>query len=131
MGWFHLTLDSNDAVRLWQTYVLSAHDDLVAAVEFSDTLLVTGHEDSTVGVWDINARPMRSIRTLPGHAGGVTGLAINGPVLASASYDGSVRLWSLKNYTCLKIFNGESLYNKQLNMLYIYIVNIRTAKVMW
>ena len=49
-----------------QNYVLSAHDDLVAAVDFTDQYLVTGHEDSTVGVWDITKRPMNSVRVMPG-----------------------------------------------------------------
>ena len=46
--------------------MLSAHDDLVAAVDFTDQYLVTGHEDSTVGVWDITTRPMNSVRVMPG-----------------------------------------------------------------
>ena len=46
--------------------MLNAHDDLVAAVDFTDQYLVTGHEDSTVGVWDITKRPMTSVRVMPG-----------------------------------------------------------------
>ena len=107
VGLFHLKVEKSDDITLDQNYVLTAHDDLVAAVDFNDRLLVTGHEDSTVGIWDINSRPMRSIRMLPGHSGGVTGLAVNGEVLASASYDGSVRLWSFKTFQCIHVFNGK------------------------
>ena len=33
-----------------------AHGDLVTAVDFDEKFLVTGHEDSTVGVWDNRVR---------------------------------------------------------------------------
>lgn len=66
MGLFHLRVESGDRITLEQSHVLHAHDDLVAAVDFTEEIMVTGHEDSTVGVWDVNTRPMKSIRVLPG-----------------------------------------------------------------
>ena len=33
--------------------VLQAHGDLVSAVDFSEEYLVTGYEDSNVGVWSM------------------------------------------------------------------------------
>ena len=33
--------------------VLKAHGDLVSAVDFSEDYLVTGYEDSNVGVWSM------------------------------------------------------------------------------
>ena len=66
VGLFHLRVESGDRIDLDQSYVLHAHDDLVAAVDFTEEFMVTGHEDSTVGVWDVKSRPMRSLRVLPG-----------------------------------------------------------------
>ena len=34
-------------------FVLQAHGDLVSAVDFSEDFLVTGYEDSNVGVWSM------------------------------------------------------------------------------
>ena len=60
---------------------------------------------------------------MAGHSGGVTGVVINGHVLASASYDGSVRLWSLKNYSCMHIFNGKLYYfEKQGNAIITIVI---------
>ena len=33
--------------------MLQAHGDLVSAVDFSEDFLVTGYEDSNVGVWSM------------------------------------------------------------------------------
>ena len=78
----------------------------MAAVDFNNEILVTGHEDSTVGIWDMTRRPVGNIRVLRGHVGGVTGVVINGKILASSSYDGSVKVWSLLTFYCLQTFNG-------------------------
>ena len=67
MGLFHMRVENGDRIALDQSYVLHAHDDLVAAVDFTEKFMVTGHEDSTVGVWDVKSRPMRSLRVLPGN----------------------------------------------------------------
>lgn len=66
----------------------------MAAVDFDDTILITGFEDTLIFIYTIHDANL--LRRCPGHTGGITGLKINGNLFASSSYDGSVRLWSLE-----------------------------------
>lgn len=82
---------------------IQAHGDLVSAVDFSDSHLVTGHEDSYVGVWELPGG--RQLHQMLGHNGGVTGITLQGSLAATSSYDCEVRLWDVVLGQCLHIFN--------------------------
>ena len=64
-------------------------------------VLVTGFEDSRIGIWDMDTSVL--ILTLNGHNGGVTGIQLNGNMVASSSYDGTVRLWNVGTGECVKV----------------------------
>ena len=66
----------------------------MAAVDFDDNLLVTGFEDTHIGIWSLNDAQL--LGRLHGHNGGITGIKLNGILFASSSYDGTVRLWSIE-----------------------------------
>lgn len=77
----------------------TGHDKAVfaLAVSANGKHLVTGGEDKTVRVWDINSgKPLRSFQ---GHTERVSAVAIrpDGRQIASASDDGSIRLWDLND----------------------------------
>ena len=56
--------------------------------------LAVGHDDGTIGLWDLAAE--KKGRTLSGHGGRVESLrfAADGKTLISAAWDGSIRLWN-------------------------------------
>lgn len=81
---------------------IQADGDLVSAVDFSTQYLVTGHEDSYVGVWQLPEGTR--MHTLTGHNGGVTGISLQGNLAATSSYDSMVRLWDVLAGTCLLTF---------------------------
>lgn len=90
----------NDDGTVEMIFLMQANEELVSAVDFNDSVMVTGYEDSKIGIWHLAAprpphHPPPLAHSLLGHNGGVTGLQINGSALASASYDGTVRIWSL------------------------------------
>lgn len=60
-------------------------------------------KDSRIVVWDINVGNV--ILTLTGHNGGVTGIQLNGSIAASASYDGTIRLWNVLEGSCISVFS--------------------------
>jgi len=63
------------------------------------SLLLSGSEDMTIKVWDLESDSISSLFTLKGCSGGVTDLlTLNDKktTLVSCSKDKSIRFWSLK-----------------------------------
>ena len=60
----------------------------MSAVDFSEDYLVTGYEDSNVGVWSMETG--LQVQDMPGHNGGVTGIQIQLNLVATSSYDSTV-----------------------------------------
>ena len=69
----------------------------MAAIAYSPDghTLVSGSNDNTVRLWDVNTA--KSIATLMKHTGQVTSVAYspNGRTLTSGSTDGTVHLWDI------------------------------------
>ncbi|MER7211924.1 hypothetical protein ABT340_33120, partial [Streptosporangium sp. NPDC000239] len=64
--------------------------------------------DGTVRTWNTDGTPRA---TLTGHTGGVNAVAISpdGSWLASASDDGSVRIWAISDDpSCIAVVRGET-----------------------
>lgn len=65
-----------------------------ALAALPDGLVASGGEDGRIAVWAPDPRDGQPRRVLPGHDGPVAGLAARGGVIASASWDGTVRAWA-------------------------------------
>ena len=50
---FNSYMFAKHGVENFHSKVFQAHGDLVSAVDFSEEYLVTGYEDSNVGVWSM------------------------------------------------------------------------------
>ncbi len=76
-----------------------AHNGWVHAVAFAPTgrFIVSGSEDNTIKVWDLQKKDEQSMFT--GHTGSIRALAfsLDGHRLISASDDKSVRIWDIDN----------------------------------
>ena len=105
--WYRLSFISDRSIQ-----TLSSHADTVTSVTYSPngSLLASGSADSTVMLWNVQQAispaghvvPVLSHwQTLDGHMGEVTSLtfASDGRRLASASYDGTVRVWDVTTGT--------------------------------
>ena len=80
-----------------QLHKMKKHTDWVMAAEFNhtSTYLATGDRNGGVVVWDAEAG--QEVQTFTGHRGAITSLAWRTPdLLVSASEDGSVKTWSVK-----------------------------------
>jgi U3 small nucleolar RNA-associated protein 13 len=86
-------------------YTQKAHDKDINAIDISpdDKLFVTSSQDRTIKVFNVDDGQVIGI--LKGHKRGVFSAKFSAAerVLASGSGDGTVKLWSLTNFTCLKV----------------------------
>jgi WD40 repeat protein len=84
-----------DAVRGKLVTNLRGHSGSVTGISFSrdGSLLVSGGNDATVRLWDVEQRSLRL--TLPAHDRPVMSVAISpdGQTIASMSQEGDTRLW--------------------------------------
>ena len=71
--------------------------------------LISGSSDKLIRIWDIGDRNSNCISTLAGHTDSITCIVLhpNGESLASASKDGSIRIWNVKEKRCEKELKGH------------------------
>lgn len=102
---------------------LKVHDKDINAIDIApnDRMLVTASQDRTARLFGIDYTPSSRSSPLPtakltplgvfqGHKRGVWSVRFSptDPVVATASGDKSVKLWSIDDFTCLKTFEGHT-----------------------
>jgi len=110
--------------RPLKTY--TGHTDEVNAVKWdpSGSLLASCSDDCTAKVWDVNSDRKDPMYDLKSHQQEIytvkwapTGPGSKNPdkkpLLATASFDGSVRLWNVQDGTCIQVFSRhrDSVYS--------------------
>ena len=97
------TAGADRVVRLWRVadgkpaQTLKGHESLVGAVAFSadGAILASGALDGAINLWQVSDGKL--LKTLKGHTDNIMGVAfMKDGRLASASSDGTTRLWGVK-----------------------------------
>lgn len=121
-----LASGSNDGIRIWdlkrlgKCRKLDNHLGWIGAVCFSKTgdLLVSGSNDCTLIIWNTHTGKPNGV-PLSEHNGEVRGVAVHPEgMIASASYDGTIRIWDLETHECIDmiyILQGIHLYGLNFN----------------
>ena len=83
-----------------QTSLIKKHTEWITAIAYSPDgkYLATADRNGGVEVWESGAEP-KPFNTLPGHKVACTALAFMPGLLASASEDGKISLWNVKEGT--------------------------------
>ncbi|XP_078493977.1 LOW QUALITY PROTEIN: uncharacterized protein LOC100179169 [Ciona intestinalis] len=92
------------------TTVLEGHHDIITSVDCDGNWLVSGSQDTSVKVWDLNS--MEEVRNMTGHSGCVTCVQI----LNNCESDKICKVNSME-FKLLVDADGEALLNKQKLLL--------------
>ena len=117
-------IDILDAITGIRSAVLSGHTQIVWDVAFSSdcTFLVSGSDDNTIRVWDIQTGG--TIKMFYGHGTSVS-VSVDDAVLASNSGDKLIYLWDIESEQCHTIEQDAKLvtFSQQiLNSSYLCLL---------
>ena len=114
--------DDNRFTKLSSLITLKIHEKDINAIDIAPNngLLVSGSQDRTVKVFRLNytapgkhTKPSATLDTLAtcrGHKRGVWSVQFSPAeqAFASASSDQTVRMWSLQDFACVRVFEGHT-----------------------
>ncbi len=100
----------DQTIRLWdaatgkRVKIIQAHDSPVTSISVGPRYLASGSDDETVKLWHLDGT---LVKTLTGHGLAVSQVQFNpqGEILASASWDNTIKLW--RDGTLLQTLTGH------------------------
>lgn len=107
-----ITGSMDKTLRIWNyrtgkcISTLRGHTEGVLSLHFEDTILASGGADQTIRVWNFVDGTCSILR---GHEGWINAVRVHSAcqTLFSASDDTTMKMWSLKDQTCLRTFAGH------------------------
>jgi WD40 repeat protein len=85
---------------------LNGHSDSVWSVCTSGDKIISGSDEKTLRVWDMN--PGKCLCTLNGHTEIISSVCISGDKIISGSWDKTLRIWDINTGQCLNILTGHT-----------------------
>ena len=87
---------------------LEGHTDSIMCLQYDEcrSLLMTGSFDSTVRVWDMEAR--ECVKELKGHTRCVRALQFDDSKLITGSMDRTLKIWETKSFKCIRTLEGHN-----------------------
>jgi len=126
-GHLFASVGNDCTVKLWDAETgecyanLEGHTGFHGSIAFSPdgAILASGRSDRTIRLWEVATG--RCLNILEGHTSGITSVvfsalprtdasAVLRCILASSSFDETIRLWDVQTGDCLNMFRPERLY---------------------
>lgn len=129
-----ITAGTDRTIRIWNldtficTHVFLGHTSTVRCLDLTDLethgrVIVSGSRDSNVLVWKLPLKTNQSnedpiifpliernpqyLGTLRGHSDSVRSMSVHENLLVTGSYDGTCRIWDLKEMKCITVLKGH------------------------
>ncbi|MFB2934605.1 trypsin-like peptidase domain-containing protein [Aerosakkonemataceae cyanobacterium BLCC-F154] len=110
-------------LNIIKSVAVSPYGAIIASGTYSNKDVTGGvnstEDDSTIKIWNRNTGEL--LRTLKGHSGTISSLAIDpfGHILASGSYDGTIKIWSLHTGQLLHTLDVKNRQGSPVEVLSI------------
>ncbi len=87
---------------------LKGHTSVIYCLEMCGDILLSGSVDKSIKCWSLTPKGT-CLRTLNGHTAGVTDIKLNSvkDTFISSSFDGTIKIWHLKEARCLHTLTGH------------------------
>jgi hypothetical protein len=89
-----------------QPITLAGHAGTINSVAVGDGVVVTGSDDNTAKIWDIQSGAL--LRTLTGHTGVINSVAVGNGVVVTGSWDNTAKIWDIQSGTLLHTLAGHT-----------------------
>ena len=80
------------------------HTVTAVAIDHAHQYIVTGCMDCLIRIYNFS---YQEVIQLEGHSKGVISLTFDGDYLISGSWDGCARIWDLRTFDCIRMFEGH------------------------
>ncbi|CAH8589344.1 unnamed protein product [Schistosoma bovis] len=104
-------LDKPDSVLSELSTIHGAHGGVINSIDVSvdNRLVATASRDKTVKIWEFKKQSLHCQGVLQGHRRGVWSVCFSKfeKIALTASGDGDVRLWNLKDFSCIRTLEGH------------------------
>jgi len=100
---------------------LKGHIKPVTCVFAYNNRIISGSDDCTIRVWDLNSDKCYHI--LQGHTSPITCLFVTEEYIVSGSYDKTIRIWNTDTGENIKVLRGHSEFILKLTVTSNYIIS--------
>ncbi|KAH8872543.1 U3 small nucleolar RNA-associated protein 13 [Schistosoma japonicum] len=104
-------LDKPDTILSELSTVHGAHGGVINSIDVSvdSRLIATASRDKTVKIWEFEKQNLNCQGVLQGHRRGVWSVCFSKyeKIVLTASGDGDVRIWNLKDFSCIRTLEGH------------------------
>lgn len=100
------SINEPNLIQRWEGHSLNVW---CLALNFDESLLVSGSGDNTIGVWDIYSK--NKFLMLEGHTSTVTCIIFskcNNDLIVSGSEDETIRVWNIQSKSQIQVFYGHT-----------------------
>ena len=101
-----ITPENPAEIQFGRAKVLEGHTNAVWSVAIKDNIIISGSDDETIKIWDINSG--KCIKTLEGHTDWVKSVAIKDNLIISGSSDNTIKIWDIESGECIKTPEGHT-----------------------